>query len=158
MELFIVYVGCEVHYCAKEQEEKTILEGVVTEENKGGIVVSVKGVRVFVPASQTGLNKDEDLAKLAGTVQKIKIIEIKNDGRKKAIGSIKVVAREEKKAAEEAKAPVIIQVYPRLINDEVGYYLAPAILAACMYLVIVYGITLVIKLIERRLNRSDRRN
>lgn len=34
------------------------------------------------------------------------------------------------KAAEEAKAPVILQVYPRLINEEVGYYLAPAIVAA----------------------------
>lgn len=34
------------------------------------------------------------------------------------------------KAAEEQRAPVIIQVYPRLINEEVGYYLAPAILAA----------------------------
>ncbi len=33
-------------------------------------------------------------------------------------------------AAEEAKAPVILQVYPRLINEEVGYYLAPAIVAA----------------------------
>lgn len=33
-------------------------------------------------------------------------------------------------AAEELKAPVIIQVYPRLINEEVGYYLAPVILAA----------------------------
>ena len=33
-------------------------------------------------------------------------------------------------AAEEAKAPVILQVYPRLINEEVGYYLAPVILAA----------------------------
>ncbi|MBQ2614536.1 MAG: class II fructose-bisphosphate aldolase [Clostridia bacterium] len=34
------------------------------------------------------------------------------------------------KAAEEAKAPVIIQVYPRLLNEEVGYYLCPAIIAA----------------------------
>jgi len=34
------------------------------------------------------------------------------------------------KAAEEAKAPVIIQVYPRLLNEEVGYYLCPAIVAA----------------------------
>ena len=33
-------------------------------------------------------------------------------------------------AAEEAKAPVIMQVYPRLFNEKVGYYLAPAILAA----------------------------
>lgn len=33
-------------------------------------------------------------------------------------------------AAEEAKAPVILQVYPRLMNEEVGYYLSPAIVAA----------------------------
>ena len=34
------------------------------------------------------------------------------------------------KAAEELKAPVILQVYPRLLNEEVGYYLSPAIVAA----------------------------
>ena len=38
---------------AEACENKTTLEGKVTEENKGGIVVNVKGVRVFVPASQT---------------------------------------------------------------------------------------------------------
>ncbi len=32
-------------------------------------------------------------------------------------------------AAEEAKAPVIIQVYPRLVNEQVGFFLAPAIVA-----------------------------
>ncbi len=34
------------------------------------------------------------------------------------------------KAAEEERAPVIIQIYPRLILEEVGYYLCPAIVAA----------------------------
>ncbi len=34
------------------------------------------------------------------------------------------------KAAEEEKAPVIIQVYPRLLNEEVGYYLCPVVIAA----------------------------
>ncbi len=33
-------------------------------------------------------------------------------------------------AAEELKAPVIMQVYPRLVNEEVGYYIAPVVLAA----------------------------
>ena len=33
-------------------------------------------------------------------------------------------------AAEELKAPVILQLYPRLINEQVGYYVAPAIVAA----------------------------
>ncbi len=34
------------------------------------------------------------------------------------------------KAAEEQKAPVILQVYPRLLNEEVGYYLLPVMTAA----------------------------
>ena len=33
-------------------------------------------------------------------------------------------------AAEEERAPVIIQVYPRLLNEEVGFYLCPAVVAA----------------------------
>ncbi len=32
-------------------------------------------------------------------------------------------------AAEEEKAPVILQVYPRLINEQIGYYVAAAALA-----------------------------
>ena len=35
-----------------------MLEGIVTEENKGGVVVNVKGIRVFVPASQTGMPRE----------------------------------------------------------------------------------------------------
>ena len=34
------------------------------------------------------------------------------------------------KAAEEAKAPVIMQVYPRLMKEETGYFLSPSIIAA----------------------------
>lgn len=33
-------------------------------------------------------------------------------------------------AAEETKAPVILQLYPRLINEQVGYYVSPVVLAA----------------------------
>lgn len=33
-------------------------------------------------------------------------------------------------AAEELKAPVILQIYPRLINGEIGYYISPTALAA----------------------------
>ena len=34
------------------------------------------------------------------------------------------------KASDEDRAPIIIQVYPRLLNEEVGYYICPAIVAA----------------------------
>lgn len=33
-------------------------------------------------------------------------------------------------AAEEERAPVIIQIYPRLLNEEVGFYICPAVVAA----------------------------
>lgn len=33
-------------------------------------------------------------------------------------------------AAEDLRAPIIIQVYPRLVNEEVGFYIAPAVVAA----------------------------
>ena len=33
-------------------------------------------------------------------------------------------------AAEQERAPVIIQVYPRLLNEEVGFYICPAVVAA----------------------------
>ena len=82
-------------------EAQTVIEAKIARAVKGGVVAIVDGAEIFVPASMTGLGKDEDLSKLAGTVQKLKIVEIK-DGRKKAIGSIKIVAREEKKAALEA--------------------------------------------------------
>lgn len=42
------------------------------------------------------------------------------------------------------------------INKSLANYLAPAILAGILYLVIVYGITLLIKLFERRLRTSDK--
>ena len=34
------------------------------------------------------------------------------------------------RAAEETRAPIIMQVYPRLMKEETGYFLAPVILAA----------------------------
>ena len=43
------------------------------------------------------------------------------------------------------------------INKGIANYLAPAILAGLLYLVIVYGITLLIKLFERRFSASDQR-
>lgn len=82
-------------------EEGTVLEATVADVVKGGVIVFVFGTRVFIPASQTGVAKGGDLAPLKGTVAKFKIIEIKEPGNK-AIGSIRAVAREERRAREAA--------------------------------------------------------
>ncbi|MDY3992820.1 MAG: bifunctional 4-hydroxy-3-methylbut-2-enyl diphosphate reductase/30S ribosomal protein S1 [Evtepia sp.] len=82
-------------------EDKTVLEGVVTEDNKGGIVVNVKGIRVFVPASQTGMPRGADLSEMIKQHVKLRITEV-NRSRRRVVGSIRAVAAEERaaKAAE----------------------------------------------------------
>ena len=82
-------------------ENNETLEGRIVEAVKGGVIISVKSVRVFIPASQTGVPKDGDLSSIVGTTQQIKIIEIKED-RKRAYGSIRAILREAKKAEQEA--------------------------------------------------------
>ena len=81
-------------------EDKTVLEGVVTEENKGGIVVNVKGIRVFVPASQSGVPKGGDLNEMVGKTVQLRITEV-NRARRRVVGSIRSVASEQRKAAQE---------------------------------------------------------
>ena len=82
-------------------EEKTVMEGTVTEENKGGIVVSVKGVRVFVPASQSGQPRGADLSAMKGQKVQLRITEV-NRARRRVVGSIRSVSDEARKAAQEA--------------------------------------------------------
>ncbi len=80
------------------KDEKTTVEGVVTEENKGGVVVNVNGVRVFVPASQTGLRRNEPMSQLVKTTVRLRITEV-NRARHRVVGSIRAVEAEEKAAA-----------------------------------------------------------
>ena len=83
----------------KAREEKTTLEGKVTEENKGGIVVNVKGVRVFVPASQSGLPRGAELSTMIGQTVSLRITEV-NRARRRVVGSIKAVTYEARQAAQ----------------------------------------------------------
>ena len=82
-------------------ENGAIVEGVVTEENKGGLVVNVKGVRVFVPASQSDLPREANLAELLKKTVRLKITEV-NKARKRVVGSIRRVAQAERRARTEA--------------------------------------------------------
>ncbi len=81
-------------------EEKVTVEGTITEENKGGLVATVKGIRVFIPASQSGIAKGGDMTGMVGKPVKLKITEV-NRARRRVIGSIRAVASEERKAAQE---------------------------------------------------------
>ena len=78
----------------------TVLEGKIVDAVKGGVIILLNAVRVFIPASHTGLAKDADISVLRGTTQQVKIIDI-DESRNRAIASIRVLQREARKAAEE---------------------------------------------------------
>ncbi len=77
-------------------ENGNIVEGKVTEENKGGVVVNVNGIRVFVPASQTGLPKGTELSQLVKQTVRLKLTEV-NRGRRRVVGSIRAALNQERK-------------------------------------------------------------
>ncbi len=88
-------------YIVEAKENDTVLEGKVVEAVKGGVLINLNGVRVFIPASLSGVPKGGDLAVLVGTTQRVKIVDI-NEQRHKAYASIRAVLREERKAVEDA--------------------------------------------------------
>ncbi|MBR5528197.1 MAG: bifunctional 4-hydroxy-3-methylbut-2-enyl diphosphate reductase/30S ribosomal protein S1 [Clostridia bacterium] len=86
-------------------ENGTILNGKVVEAVRGGVIFQAGPNRVFIPASHTTLPRsenapaEEELTKLIGQEGRIKIIDT-NDQRRRAVGSMRVVIREERKAAQ----------------------------------------------------------
>ena len=82
-------------------DNNEVIEGKVVSVVKGGVVVAYANNTVFVPASQTGVARGDDLSVLAGTTQKLRLLEF-DEGKKRALGSIKAILNEEKKAKEDA--------------------------------------------------------
>lgn len=80
-----------------------IFTGKVIEVVNGGIIVMLKDNRIFIPASQATLSRDEDPSALVGKEVQYRLLEVSRKGRRKrAIGSIKSVLKE-KRAEEKAK-------------------------------------------------------
>jgi len=101
-------------------ESGAILEAVVTERVKGGLLVDV-GVRGFVPASHVARNYVENLDKYVGEELRLKIVEIDRQ-RNNVVLSRKLVLEEEYlKAKEETfltlKEGTIVEGIVRRITD-----------------------------------------
>ena len=96
-------VDAEKNFQAIEEAAGTdeILEGTVVEVVKGGVIVVTDGVRVFIPASQATASRNEALEGLLKQNVKFRVLEV-NAQRKRAIGSIKSVLNEERKARQAA--------------------------------------------------------
>ena len=95
---FEAIAGWDKLVAAKESGE--ILNGYVSEVVKGGVVAITSGLKVFIPASQATLSRNESLEDLKGKDVSFRIIELGR--RRRVIGSIRSVLREQRKA-EQAK-------------------------------------------------------
>ena len=80
--------------------EGTVKEILKNEKGYAGIIVLYGPNKVFIPASQTGVPKGEELETLRGQKVSFKIIDV-NEQKKRAVGSIKASNRITRKAAEE---------------------------------------------------------
>ena len=84
-----------------EEIEKAVgtqepMDGTIIDAVNGGVIAIVNGVRVFIPASRTGIPRDGDLSTLVNTPAKVVILEI-NPRRRRVIGSIKAGERRTRK-------------------------------------------------------------
>ncbi|RGM21610.1 bifunctional 4-hydroxy-3-methylbut-2-enyl diphosphate reductase/30S ribosomal protein S1 [Eubacterium sp. OM08-24] len=83
-------------------DSQEILTGKVTEAVKGGVIVIYNDVRVFIPASQATATREESLEDLVGKEVQFRLIEVSQRGRRKrAIGSIRSVLKEQRAAQRE---------------------------------------------------------
>jgi (E)-4-hydroxy-3-methyl-but-2-enyl pyrophosphate reductase len=82
------------------EENQTVLTGTVVEVVKGGVIAVTKNVRIFIPASQATASRSDPLDALLKKEVKFRIIEV-NRSRRRAVGSIRSVLRDERKKQAE---------------------------------------------------------
>lgn len=80
-------------------ESKEPIDGVIVDQNKGGVVANVLGIRVFIPASQTGLPKGAEFDSIMKTTHKVRITEV-NRARRRVVGTIKELRNEARREAQ----------------------------------------------------------
>ena len=104
------------------EESQAVLDGTVVEVVKGGVIAVTEGARVFIPASQATASRNDPLEDLLKKQVKFRIIEV-NRGRKRAVGSIRSVLRDERKAQEEKfwETAEVGKVYTGVVKSLTSY-------------------------------------
>lgn len=81
-------------------EQDAVIDGVITDVVRGGVLVYACNTKLFVPASQTSDSRVENLETLLKKEVKLKVIEI-NEQRNRAKGSIRAVLSGERKELQD---------------------------------------------------------
>lgn len=90
--------------------------------SRAAVLASTNGVRVFIPASLATASRGEPLDGLLHQHVQFRIIEV-NKPRRRAVGSIRAVLKEARKAAEDAfwAQAEVGQVYTGTVRTIVSY-------------------------------------
>ncbi len=99
-----------------------ILEGVVSQTVHGGILVATETATVFIPASQASSVRIEDQSVLIGNKVRFVLIDM-DERRRRAVGSIRKVANEERKEKAQAlwESIEVGQVFTGVVKSLTNY-------------------------------------
>ena len=81
-------------------ENKTVMEGKIVKAVKGGVLASVNGTQIFIPAKHAAERYVQDLNTLVGTEVSFKLIDI-DEKKHRVVGSVRALIEEQKKAVED---------------------------------------------------------
>ena len=80
--------------------ENQIIETKIEQANEKGLITTIKGARVFIPLSLSGIPKGEEVSQSIGKTVKLRITEY-DPKTNKIIGSVRSVLDEERKNKQE---------------------------------------------------------
>ena len=110
------------------KEEEAMLEDVkagkefsieCTGCNKGGLTGELGSYKVFVPAREIRTSFVKDLEQYKGKKLRLRLIELKAEGRKEIIASQRVIIEEERAAKEAARAAKEAEFFANINVDDV---------------------------------------
>lgn len=92
------------------QAEKSKLQGIIKEANKGGLIVEVDGSRGFIPHSQLGLELlGKDTEELIGQQISVSVIEVDQDSNKLVFSQKEAQSEAFDKLAEKYKPDEVVK-------------------------------------------------
>lgn len=90
------------------QKDKRTVEATVLERVKGGLAVSVEGLTVFLPGSQTGLRGGEDLEAMIGRVLPVRVVKISRRRGNAVVSHRELLEEEAAALRKEALARIAV--------------------------------------------------
>ena len=81
-------------------ENEEVLDAIIVNVVRGGVLALVKDTKIFIPASQVSDRRIDDLDTLLKKEVKVKIIEVKKQ-KNRAVGSVRILLQEERLKNQE---------------------------------------------------------